>query len=47
MLCAVVRRDVVFARNDDVAIVRGGLEYAEKVDVEVASARDGPSDRRR
>ena len=47
VLCAVVRRDVVFARNDDVAIVRGGLEYAEKVDVEVASARDGPSDRRR
>jgi WD40 repeat protein len=38
VICAVAQRDVLFARNDDVAIVKGGLEYAEKVNVEVAGA---------
>ena len=47
VVCAVTRRDVVFARNDDVAIVRGGLEYAERVDIEVASAVADFSERRR
>ena len=35
MLCAVAQRDVLFARNDDLAIIKGGLEYAEKVNVEL------------
>jgi hypothetical protein len=30
-LASVSARDVIFARNDDVAIVRNGLEYAEMV----------------
>ncbi len=34
----VVRRDVLFARNDDVAIIKGGLEYVEKVNAEVENA---------
>lgn len=34
VICAVAQRDVLFARNDDVAIIKGGLEYAEKVNVE-------------
>lgn len=34
VICAVTQRDVVFARNDDVAIIKGGLEYAEKVDAQ-------------
>jgi hypothetical protein len=38
VICAVAQRDVLFARNDDVAIVKGGLEYAEKVNVEVEGA---------
>ncbi|KAI9778642.1 MAG: hypothetical protein M1816_004005 [Peltula sp. TS41687] len=35
IICAVAQRELLFARNDDVAIVKGGLEYAEKVNVEV------------
>ncbi|KAK4691880.1 protein SERAC1, partial [Lecanoromycetidae sp. Uapishka_2] len=35
VLCAVAHRDVLFARNDNVAIVKGGLEYAENVIVEL------------
>lgn len=35
ILCVVAKRDVLFARNDGVAIVKGGLEYAEKVNAEV------------
>ena len=35
LLCAVAQRDVLFARNDDLAIIKGGLEYAEKVHVEL------------
>ena len=34
VLCTVARRDVLFARNDDVAIIKGGLEYVEKVNAE-------------
>ena len=37
-LCAVVMRDLIFARNDDVAIVKGGLEYVKKVNMEVDHA---------
>lgn len=32
---AVVKRDVIFVRHDDVAIIKGGLEYIEDVDLEV------------
>ena len=35
LLCAVARRDVLFARNGDLAVIKGGLENAEKVDVEL------------
>lgn len=36
VVCAVApRRDVLFARNDDLAVIKGGLEYAEKVDADV------------
>ena len=35
IVCVVARRDLVFARNDDVAIVRGGLDFAEVVDVKL------------
>ena len=36
VVCAVTpRRDVLFARNNDLAVIKGGLEYAEKVDAEV------------
>jgi WD40 repeat protein len=38
MLCVVAKRDVLFARNNDVAIIKGGLEYAEKVSAEVNEA---------
>jgi WD40 repeat protein len=34
LICAVTQRDVLFARNDDVAIIKGGLEYVEKVNLE-------------
>jgi hypothetical protein len=33
IICGLARRDVVFARNDDVVIIKGGLEYVENVDV--------------
>jgi WD40 repeat protein len=35
VICAVTKRDVLFARNDDVAIVKDGLEFVEKVDAEL------------
>ena len=38
IICAIVKRDILFARNDDVAIVKGGLEYVENVNVEVEGA---------
>ncbi|KAL9122321.1 MAG: hypothetical protein Q9187_001130 [Circinaria calcarea] len=38
VICAIAQRDVLFARNDDVAIVKGGLNYEEKVDAEVEGA---------
>jgi len=31
VICAVTKRDVLFARNDDIAVIKGGLEYVEKV----------------
>lgn len=33
IICTLTRRDVIFIRNDDVAIIKGGLEFIEKVDV--------------
>ncbi|TVY33066.1 Vegetative incompatibility protein HET-E-1 [Lachnellula subtilissima] len=33
IVCGLARRDVIFARNDNVAIIKGGLEYVETVDV--------------
>ncbi|KAK0129195.1 hypothetical protein ONS95_001130 [Cadophora gregata] len=33
ILCGLTKRDVVFARHGDVAIIKGGLEFVEKVDV--------------
>ena len=33
---AVIQRDVIFARNDEVAIIRGGLQYAEIVNMEIS-----------
>ncbi|KAL1968677.1 hypothetical protein VTN77DRAFT_1503 [Rasamsonia byssochlamydoides] len=38
VLCAVAQRDILFARNGDVAIIKGGLEYAEQVGAEVDGA---------
>ena len=35
VVCAVAQRDVLFARNNDVAVVKGGLEYAEKVNADM------------
>ncbi|TVY40204.1 Vegetative incompatibility protein [Lachnellula occidentalis] len=32
VVCGLARRDVIFARNDNVVIIKGGLEYVEKVD---------------
>ena len=34
VICAVAQRDVLFARNNDVAIIKGGLEFVEKVYIE-------------
>jgi len=31
VICAVTRRDVLFARHEDIAIVKGGLEHIENV----------------
>lgn len=31
ILCAFAGRDVIFARNDRIAVIKGGFEYAEKV----------------
>ncbi|KAL2065695.1 hypothetical protein VTL71DRAFT_3365 [Oculimacula yallundae] len=33
IVCGLAKRDVVFARYDDVAIIKGALEYVESVDV--------------
>ncbi len=38
VICAVAQRDILFARNDNLAIVKGGLEYAEKVNAVVEGA---------
>jgi hypothetical protein len=38
VICAVAQGDILFARNDNVAIVKGGLEYTEKVNAEIESA---------
>ncbi len=38
VISAVANRNVLFARNDEVAILKGGLEYAEDVNVEIGSA---------
>lgn len=35
MICAVVKQDVLFARNDDIAVIKGGLEYFEEVNMKV------------
>lgn len=36
VVCAVARRrDVFFGRNNHLAVMKGGLEYAEKVDADV------------
>ena len=36
VVCAVARRrDVLFGRNNHLAVMKGGLEYAEKVDADV------------
>ena len=40
VICAVEQRDILFARNDDVAIVKGGLEYAEKVTLETKGTKE-------
>ena len=34
VICAVAQRDVLFARNDDLVVIRGGLDYAEQVNME-------------
>lgn len=38
LICAVAQRDVLFARNGGVAIIKGGLEYVEEVIAEVEHA---------
>jgi hypothetical protein len=35
IVCALARRDVLFVRHDDVAIIKGELEYVEMVDVKL------------
>ncbi|PPJ58643.1 hypothetical protein CBER1_03547 [Cercospora berteroae] len=35
ILCALVKRNVLFARNDKVAVISGGLEYVQEVSVTV------------
>ena len=37
IICAIVKREVLFARNEDIAIVKGGLEYSETVTIEVGA----------
>jgi hypothetical protein len=32
VICAILKRNVLFARNDDVVIVKGGLEHVEMVE---------------
>ncbi|KAH1636019.1 hypothetical protein KXW31_002675 [Aspergillus fumigatus] len=31
VICAVLRRDILFARNDDLVIIRGGLDFAAEI----------------
>ncbi|MCJ1356771.1 MAG: hypothetical protein MMC33_006767 [Icmadophila ericetorum] len=38
VICAVSQREILFARNDELAIVKGGLEFAEKVSLEAETA---------
>ncbi|MCJ1385501.1 hypothetical protein MMC17_008624 [Xylographa soralifera] len=38
VICALAQGDIVFARNNDVAIVKGGLEYVQNVNVDVEVA---------
>ena len=38
IICALTQREIVFARNNDVAVVKGGLEYVENIDVEIEGA---------
>ena len=33
VICAIAQRDVVFARNDGIAIVKGGFDYTERVTI--------------
>jgi hypothetical protein len=33
IVSSITQRDIIFARNDDVVIIRGGLEYAQAVNV--------------
>ncbi len=35
VICAVAQRDILFAHNDNVAIVKGGLEHSKDVSVEL------------
>ena len=38
VICAAAQQDVLFGRNDNVAVVKGGLEYAEIVNAKVEGA---------
>lgn len=35
VVCALAQRDVIFVRHADIAVIRGGLEYMEEVDLEI------------
>ncbi|KAI8952576.1 NACHT and WD domain protein [Xylaria longipes] len=35
IVIAVCRREVIVARNDDLVVIKGGLDFAEKVDIDV------------
>jgi WD40 repeat protein len=35
IICALTKRDVVFSRNDNLVVIKNGLDYVEKVDVDV------------
>ena len=35
VICALVQRDILIARNDELAIIKGGLEYGEEVCAEI------------
>lgn len=38
IICAATSRDVLVARNDDVVIIKDGLEYAEEVRIDIGKA---------